>query len=139
MALNKDIELLNGITTQYHRIMTVRYDVLNDMISVMIQSYIDKSYRDEEKNYIQLQNEANKLLDTIQSQNLSQEEKEIYNEKIKKISDKLEDKIQPIYCIDVNEVNLSIKPCAESRNSSAGNYNIIKLFRHKKHFLYIFS
>ena len=32
-----------------------------------------------------------------------------------------------------------IKPCAESRNSSAGNYNIIKLFRHKKHFLYIFS
>lgn len=106
MALNKDIELLNGITTQYHRIMTVRYDVLNDMISVMIQSYIDKSYRDEEKEFAQLQNEANKLLDDIQSQNLSQEEKEIYNEKIKKISDKLEDKIQPVYCIDVNEVNL---------------------------------
>lgn len=106
MALNKDIELLNGITTQYHRIMTVRYDVLNDMISVMIQSYIDKSYRDKEKEFTQLQNEANKLLDTIQSQNLSQEEKEIYNEKIKKISDKLEDKIQPIYCVDVNEINL---------------------------------
>lgn len=106
MALNKDIELLNGITTQYHRIMTVRYDVLNDMISVMIQSYIDKSYRDEEKEFAQLQNEANKLLDDIQSQNLSQEEKEIYNEKIKKISDKLEDKIQPVYCVDVNEVNL---------------------------------
>lgn len=106
MALNKDIELLNGITTQYHRIMTVRYDILNDMISVMIQSYIDKSYRDEEKEFTQLQNEANKLLDDIQSQNLSQEEKEIYNEKIKKISDKLEDKIQPVYCIDVNEINL---------------------------------
>ena len=106
MALNKKIELLNGITTQYHRIMTVRYDVLNDMISVMIQSYIDKSYRDEEKEFAQLQNEANKLLDDIQSQNLSQEEKEIYNEKIKKISDKLEDKIQPVYCVDVNEVNL---------------------------------
>ncbi len=106
MALNKNIELLNGITTQYHRIMTVRYDVLNDMISVMIQSYIDKSYRDEEKEFAQLQNEANKLLDDIQSQNLSQEEKEIYNEKIKKISDKLEDKIQPVYCVDVNEVNL---------------------------------
>lgn len=106
MALNKDIELLNGITTQYHRIMTVRYDILNDMISVMIQSYIDKSYRDEEKEFAQLQNEANKLLDDIQSQNLSQEEKEIYNEKIKKISDKLEDKIQPVYCIDVNEINL---------------------------------
>lgn len=106
MALNKNIELLNGITTQYHRIMTVRYDVLNDMISVMIQSYIDKSYRDEEKEFAQLQNEANKLLDDIQSQNLSQEEKEIYNEKIKKISDKLEDKIQPVYCIDVNEINL---------------------------------
>lgn len=106
MALNKTIELLNGVSTQYHRIMTVRYDVLNDMISVMIQSYIDKSYRDEEKEFAQLQNEANKLLDDIQSQNLSQEEKEIYNEKIKKISDKLEDKIQPVYCIDVNEVNL---------------------------------
>lgn len=48
MALSKNIELNNGITVNYHRIVSVN-NVTNQTSIIEIASYTNKAKRDEEK------------------------------------------------------------------------------------------
>lgn len=48
MALSKNIELNNGITVNYHRVVSVN-NVTNQTSIIEIASYTSKSKRDEEK------------------------------------------------------------------------------------------
>lgn len=51
MAIIKAIELDNGITVNYHRIVTV-ISVVNNHITIEVASYINKSQREKEKKAI---------------------------------------------------------------------------------------
>lgn len=48
MALSKNIELNNGITVNYHRVVSVN-NVTNQTSIIEIASYTNKAKRDEEK------------------------------------------------------------------------------------------
>ena len=49
MALNKKIELNNGVTVNYHRIVSLDF-ITNEQIIIEIASYIKESKREEEIN-----------------------------------------------------------------------------------------
>ena len=49
MALNKKIELENGVTTNYHRIVSIN-QFINGQTVIELASYTDKDKREEEKN-----------------------------------------------------------------------------------------
>lgn len=48
MALNKKIELDNGIVTNYHRIVSLNF-ITNEQTIIEIASYIDESKRKQEE------------------------------------------------------------------------------------------
>lgn len=49
MAIQKNIEMTNGITLKYHRIVAIKI-ITNHAINIEICSYLDKTARDKEKN-----------------------------------------------------------------------------------------
>jgi hypothetical protein len=49
MALNKDIELENGIVTKYHRIVRLDF-ITNEKTIIEVGSYINENKREEEIN-----------------------------------------------------------------------------------------
>lgn len=50
MALNKEIELDNGIKLSYHRIVSIN-KITNNMTSIEVGSYISEEKREEEIKY----------------------------------------------------------------------------------------
>jgi hypothetical protein len=52
MAIIKAIELDNGITVNYHRIVVVT-SVVNNRVTIEVASYINKSQREKEKKAIE--------------------------------------------------------------------------------------
>ena len=48
MALNKKIELDNGVITNYHRIVSIN-QIVNNQTLIEVASYTDKSKREEEQ------------------------------------------------------------------------------------------
>lgn len=50
MALKKQIELENGVTVNYHRIVSIN-KITNSSIIIEIASYINENKRQEEVNY----------------------------------------------------------------------------------------
>ena len=49
MALGKEIKQGNGTTTNYHRILVISKNKQSKKIDINIASYVDKEYRDLEK------------------------------------------------------------------------------------------
>lgn len=49
MAIQKNIEISNGITLKYHRIVAIKI-ITNHAINIEICSYLNKTARDTEKN-----------------------------------------------------------------------------------------
>ncbi len=56
MALKKQIELENGIITDYHRIVSLN-SIVNSQNIIEVASYIDENKRNDEKEYYELDNE----------------------------------------------------------------------------------
>lgn len=52
MALKKDVELDNGIVTNYHRIVSLDF-ITNEQTIIEIASYINESKREEEMNVLE--------------------------------------------------------------------------------------
>lgn len=52
MALNKKIQLENGVEVNYHRIVSVN-SIINDQTIIEVASYTDEKKRNEEKNAIE--------------------------------------------------------------------------------------
>ena len=66
MALKKQIELENGIITDYHRIVSYN-SIVNSQNIIEVASYIDENKRNDEKEYYELDNEnkaMNVFIDT---------------------------------------------------------------------------
>ncbi len=66
MALKKQIELENGIITDYHRIVSLN-SIVNSQNIIEVASYIDENKRNDEKEYYELDDEnkaMNVFIDT---------------------------------------------------------------------------
>lgn len=57
MALNKKIELDSGITTNYHRIVSIN-QIINGQTIIELASYTSKDKREEEKEAINIAKET---------------------------------------------------------------------------------
>lgn len=63
MALIKEIELANGITVTYHRVVSIN-KITNVQNIIEIASYVSKAKRLEEKNAIENNTEMNVFIST---------------------------------------------------------------------------
>lgn len=63
MALKKEIILDNGVTTNYHRIVSLN-NITNIATIIEVASYTSKNKRDEEKSAIKNSEEMNVFIDT---------------------------------------------------------------------------
>jgi len=63
MALKKEIVLDNGVTTKYHRIVSIN-NVTNVCSIIEVASYTSEEKREEEKNAIKNSEEMNVFIDT---------------------------------------------------------------------------
>lgn len=63
MALKKEIVLNNGVTTNYHRIVSLN-NITNVSTIIEVASYTSKEKREEEKNAIENATEMNVFIDT---------------------------------------------------------------------------
>ena len=62
MAIEKKIiNEVNGVSTEYHRISDVSFDLKNKKLAIVFSSYLDESKRDKEKKAL----ENNKKLDAL--------------------------------------------------------------------------
>ena len=75
MALQKEIELENGIILNYHRITSLN-KITNISNNIEVNSYISESQREKEKRYQQLQKKS------ASGEELTQEEQEELNKGI---------------------------------------------------------
>lgn len=75
MALQKEIELENGIILNYHRITSLN-KITNISNNIEVNSYISESQREKEKRYQQLQKKL------ASGEELTQEEQEELNKGI---------------------------------------------------------
>lgn len=76
MALIKEIELDNGIVTNYHRIMSIN-NITNKETQIIVYSYANKIKRDEEIN-ADLEDE---IFNVISSESISKEYTEDFDVK----------------------------------------------------------
>ena len=63
MALSKNIELNNGITVNYHRVVSVN-NITNQASIIEIASYTSKEKRDEEKSALENNQPMNIFINT---------------------------------------------------------------------------
>lgn len=63
MGLKKTIELDNGVTTNYHRIVSIN-NITNVQINIEIASYTSKEKREEEKQAIENATSMNVFINT---------------------------------------------------------------------------
>ena len=63
MALSKSIELDNGITTNYHRIVSIN-NIVNEQTIIEVASYINKNKREEETNALKTARETGEYPET---------------------------------------------------------------------------
>lgn len=63
MGLKKTIELDNGVTTNYHRIVSIN-NITNVQINIEIASYTSKEKREEEKQAIENTTPMNVFINT---------------------------------------------------------------------------
>lgn len=63
MALSKSIELENGVTTNYHRIVSIN-SVVNQQTTIEVASYINASKREEESNALKTARETGEYPET---------------------------------------------------------------------------
>lgn len=63
MALSKQIELENGVTTTYHRIVSIN-NITNVQTNIEIASYTSKEKREEEKQAIENATSMNVFINT---------------------------------------------------------------------------
>lgn len=75
MALKKQIELENGITTNYHRIVSLN-KIINNSIVVEVASYTSKEKRQEEIDYYKSTDENKSMNVFIKTTCISIEYKE---------------------------------------------------------------
>ena len=73
MALQKEIVLKNGVTTNYHRIVSLNL-ITNWSIIIEVRSYVSKDGREIEQRYEELQKKM------LKGEELTLEEQKIYNE-----------------------------------------------------------
>ena len=88
MALQKEIELENGIVLNYHRIMSLN-KIINVSNNIEVSSYTNETQRNKEREYYELQKEKAKLQTKLFKKNLSEEEKE----KVLEESDELNEEL----------------------------------------------
>ncbi len=69
MALKKEIELENGIVTNYHRVVSVN-NITNISSTIEVASYINEKQREKESEYQKLQ------MKSAKGEELTEEEKE---------------------------------------------------------------
>ena len=89
MALEKEIELENGIILNYHRITSLN-KITNELNNIEINSYINENQRNKEKEYQNLQKENMQLQEDLNKENLSEENREKLLEKNNKMNEELE-------------------------------------------------
>ena len=108
MALLKEIKLTNGTTLNYHRIYSVSYNMIEKSALVTIYSYIDKKYRDREKELISIKEQADSLFNLLNNDtsNLPDFTREVYNMKFMKLIDILQSNHVTSYYIQMNEVKI---------------------------------
>lgn len=75
MALKKEVELDNGIITNYHRIVSLN-KITNQSNMIEVANYISKEQREKEKKYQMIQNK------NIANEKLSDDEKVLLSEGI---------------------------------------------------------
>ena len=63
MALSKEIELENGVTTNYHRIVSIN-NIVNQQTIIEVASYINASKREEEQNALKTAKETGEYPET---------------------------------------------------------------------------
>ncbi|MBQ2639155.1 MAG: hypothetical protein IJF92_00095 [Bacilli bacterium] len=61
MALQKEIELTNGVKVNYHRIQRVEYNLVRNQTIVHIESYVNKDIREESKRVPTLRSAVDRL------------------------------------------------------------------------------
>lgn len=59
MALQKDIELDNGIILNYHRIININ-QTINETTDIIVASYVNENKRREEQHYKELQDKEDR-------------------------------------------------------------------------------
>lgn len=75
MALKKEVELDNGIITNYHRIVSLN-KITNQSNMIEVANYISKEQREKEKEYQMIQNK------NIANEKLSDDEKALLSKGI---------------------------------------------------------
>lgn len=106
MALKKKIQSINGVTSNYHRIISVNFDMLNNKAVVYIAHYINKDIRDKEKEIVKAEKEANDCYELLNNYSLTSNQREVYISKLDKLNKILANKINGEYYVDLSEVEL---------------------------------
>ena len=63
MALNKKIELDNGVEVNYHRIVSIN-NIINEQTIIEVASYISEEKRNEEKNALESGKKSGEAVET---------------------------------------------------------------------------
>lgn len=85
MALNKEIELKNGVTTNYHRIVSIN-QIINEQTLIEVASYTSEEKREEEQQALEVARKGGEYPQTnifIETDNIVKE----YDEKDGNIED----------------------------------------------------
>lgn len=72
MALKKEIELKNGITVNYHRIVSIN-KITNDCNIIEVASYTSEKQRDKEKEYYESTEENKQMNVFIETEYITKE------------------------------------------------------------------
>lgn len=93
MALKKEINLPNGVKADYHRITNVNLNLEHKSMIILVSSYVEESYREEEKLHDINVVKYNELVEEIQSEVRKEEQDQT---KIQELQTKIQE-VTPVW------------------------------------------
>ena len=88
MALQKEIELDNGVVLNYHRITSLN-KITNISNTIEVNSYISEKQREKEQQYQELQKQMQQLQEEKKQENLTEEQNETLSEQEHELQEEL--------------------------------------------------
>lgn len=114
MAIYKEIKNINGVTTTYHRIDHIEYNLKEDSIHIKILNYVDKEIRDLELKIKEAKEEASKIMTILNdsSYDINPGQTDMYIAKLERLGKILDKDMDGTFYVDFNEIYLEgIKDC----------------------------
>lgn len=136
MALFKEITNHKGVTSRYFRISNVALNIDSKNIVITLKEYTDDTYRNKEKEILELQNEVNERQEYINAlnENYRENEQELItkNNELGKVISKLNEMRNQEYYINEQNYNFDFEDKEYSLSICYELLKTLELFKDSK-------